>query len=303
MPSWSEIQKEIMTAPVAQKMPEPGPLDAVRRRYLKELSEKTGRNVIAYYSGFLQRSDAPIQSSIFDGDINAFMNAVHGLDFQKGLDLILHTPGGIVTATEAIVNYLHSVFGNNIRAFIPQLAMSGGTMIACSCRCIFMGKQSSIGPIDPQFGGIPAYGMIEDYQLAIQEIAKNQACIPLWQTIFNKVNPAFITECQHAIDLSSELATKWLVSYMFSDSNNAKRKAKKVVDALNNHSETKTHGRHINIDRAIEIGLNVKKLEEDNELQDLVLTVHHAFMETFNQTNACKIVENQNGIATFIKVR
>ena len=302
MPSWSEVQREIMTMPVSREMPKPGSLDIVRRKYLKKLSDKTGRNVIAYYSGFLQRQESVVQASIFDGDVNALMNAVHGLDFRKGLDLILHTPGGIVTATEAIVDYLHSVFGSDIRCIVPQLAMSGGTMIACSCSCIFMGKQSSIGPIDPQFGCIPAYGMIEEYQRAIQEIAKNPACVPLWQTIFNKVNPAFITECQHAIDLSSELVSKWLVSYMFPNLKSASHKAKRIVEALNNHSTTKTHGRHINVDSAIKIGLTVKKLEEDNELQDLVLTVHHAFMETFNQTTACKIVENQNGVATFINV-
>lgn len=302
MPNWSDVQKEINTLPVSREIPKPGPLDIVRRKYFKELNEITGRNAIAYYSGFLQRQEAVVQSSIFDGDINALMNAIHGLDPSKGLDLILHTPGGLVTATEAIVDYLHSIFGNNIRCFIPQLAMSGGTMIACSCRDIFMGKQSSIGPIDPQFGAIPAYGMIEDYERAVQEIAKNPACTPLWQTIFNKVNPSFITECQHAIDLSSELVTKWLVSYMFADLKTAHRKAKEVVEALNNHAATKTHGRHINVDRAIEIGLNIKRLEEDDHLQDIVLTLHHAFMETFNQTSACKIVENHNGVATFINV-
>ena len=62
------------------------------------------------------------------------MNAIHGLDHSKGLDLILHTPGGNVAATECIVNYLKSVFGGNIRAIIPQLSMSCGTMIALSCK-------------------------------------------------------------------------------------------------------------------------------------------------------------------------
>lgn len=53
--------------------------------------------------------------------MNAFMNAVYQLDKDKGLDLILHTPGGDLAATESIVNYLHSVFGTDIRAIVPQL--------------------------------------------------------------------------------------------------------------------------------------------------------------------------------------
>jgi ClpP class serine protease len=84
------------------------------------------------------------------------MNFIHGLDRTKGLDLILHTPGGDVAATESIIEYLRQMFGNNVRAIVPQMAMSAGTMIACSCKSIVMGKQSNIGPIDPQLGGIPA---------------------------------------------------------------------------------------------------------------------------------------------------
>ena len=77
------------------------------------------------------------------------MSVIHGLDKSKGLDLFLHTPGGDVGATESLIDYLHDSFGGDIRAIIPQIAMSGGTMIACSCKEIIMGKQSSLGPIDP----------------------------------------------------------------------------------------------------------------------------------------------------------
>ncbi|MBX4308663.1 ATP-dependent Clp protease proteolytic subunit, partial [Mycobacterium tuberculosis] len=87
---------------------------------------------------------------ITDEDKNGFMLCIHELDRTKGLDLIIHTPGGDSQATIALVDYLRSMFGKNIRAIIPQLAMSAGTMIACSCFEIIMGKQSSLGPIDPQ---------------------------------------------------------------------------------------------------------------------------------------------------------
>ena len=82
------------------------------------------------------------------------MNAVYGLDRSKGLDLILHTPGGDLAATESIVTYLKKMFNNDIRAIIPQISMSAGTMIAMSCKEIIMGEQSSLGPIDPQMGGV-----------------------------------------------------------------------------------------------------------------------------------------------------
>jgi ClpP class serine protease len=74
-----------------------------------------------------------------DKDKNAFMVNIHKLDRSKGLDLILHTPGGDLAATESIVDYLHSMFGLNIRAIIPQISMSAGTLIALSCKEIVMG--------------------------------------------------------------------------------------------------------------------------------------------------------------------
>ena len=78
------------------------------------------------------------------------MLCIHKLDRSKGLDLILHTPGGSGAATESLVNYLHQMFGNDIRAFVPQLAMSAGTILACSCKEIYMGKHSNLGLVDPQ---------------------------------------------------------------------------------------------------------------------------------------------------------
>lgn len=81
-------------------------LDGLREKYLKKLSSKTGRNVIAYYSGWL-KSGKDQNVDINDSDITGFMNAINGMDCSKGLDLILHTPGGSPTATEGIVKYLH----------------------------------------------------------------------------------------------------------------------------------------------------------------------------------------------------
>jgi ClpP class serine protease len=91
------------------------------------------------------------RSEVNDADKNGLMTVVHQLDRSKGLDLLLHTPGGETAATESFVDYLRSIFGKDIRAFIPQLALSAGTMIACACKEIYMGKQSSLGPVDPQF--------------------------------------------------------------------------------------------------------------------------------------------------------
>ncbi|MFA5433061.1 MAG: S49 family peptidase, partial [Candidatus Paceibacterota bacterium] len=125
------------------------------------------------------------------------------------LDLILHTPGGETAATESIVDYLHSMFGNNIRAIVPQLAMSAGTMIACSCKEIIMGLQSSLGPIDPQFGGIPAHAIVEEFKRAYSEIKADPVKAAVWQPIVARYNPTLVGECEKAIDWSEKMVENW----------------------------------------------------------------------------------------------
>lgn len=290
MPNWNEVLKEIQAYPTS--------LDGVRRKYLYALHEKTGRNTIAYYSGWLQKGDIR-GIAIDDNDKNALMAAIHGLDRKKGLDLILHTPGGEVAATESIVDYLRMMFGKDIRALIPQIAMSAGTMIACSCKEIIMGKPSNLGPIDPQFGGIPAWGVIEEFDRAKTEIKNDPKTIPIWQTVIGKYHPTFIGECEKAIEWSKQIVEKWLITGMFKDleEKEAKELAEKIVKELADHSQTKSHSRHIGIEDCLSLGLKIIRMEEDHILQDSILTVHHTYMHTFSNSTAYKIVENHQGYA------
>ena len=299
MPTWNEILAETGVTP--------GPIDLVRRKYLSRLHGLTGRNVILYYSGWMQRQDGSVHSIIHDGDINAFMTVIHGLDVAKGLDLVLHTPGGEIAAVEGIVSYLRKKFGMDIRCFVPQAAFSGGTMIACACREIYMGRHSSIGPIDPQFGPSAAYAVLDEFSRAAAEIKVRPETIPLWQAIFSKIPVGFLTECQQAVALSSELAQHWLETGMFAGQPGAARKAKEIVAHLNNHADTKTHSRHIDAEQARGFGLNILDLETavgsdgKTSIQDAVLTVHHACINTFFQApKLYKIIENQNGVGMFI---
>ena len=287
MPNWNEVLEEITAC--QKSNPELDPLDHVRRKYLRKLFNLTDRNIIAYYSGWLQKPGLA-SASIIDDDKNGLMATIHGMDRSKGLDLILHTPGGDVAATQSIVDYLRKMFGTNMRAFIPQLAMSCGTMIACSCKEVIMGKQSSLGPIDPQFGGIPAHGVIEEFERAVKEVQDNPGTIPIWQTIVGKYHPTFLGECEKAIDWSSQMVTSWLETGMFKNEDPAIVAG--IIEVLHNHKDTKSHSRHFSMEECRNMGLKVLPLEEDQDLQDLILTIHHAFMHTFAHSPATKIVEN-----------
>lgn len=272
------------------------PTDDLRKKYLKRLSGITKRNVIAYYSGWMNGAALSEQHTINDADMNAFMTVINTIDRSKGLDLILHTPGGDVAATEAIVKYIHSFFGNDVRAIIPQAAFSAGTMIACSCKEIIMGKQSNLGPIDPQFNGIPCQGVIEEFQTAIAEVNKHPEQLFAWQVVISKYHPTFIGECEKSIEWARDMVEKWLSSGMFSEIADTEKKAKDVATALSSHSTHKSHRRHISADECKKIGLQITMMENDQKLQDAILSVHHAFMVSLSEAMApIKIVENQNG--------
>ena len=57
----------------------------------------------------------------------------------------------------------------DIRVIVPHMAMSAGTMIACSSREIIMGKESSLGPIDPQYHNVPAQGVLKEFERAMNK--------------------------------------------------------------------------------------------------------------------------------------
>lgn len=280
MPSWSEIVTEVNSySDVGLE------LDKKRKSYLDQIASITGNNVIAYYSGWLKAPDAP-HVSIDEQDKNAFMTTVYKLDKTKGLDLILHTPGGDIAATESIVTYLKSIFKGNVRAFIPQISMSAGTMIAMSCKEIIMGEQSSLGPIDPQMGGIACQAVIDEFKRAVDEVSKNSAALGLWQTIISKYHPTFLTACENAVAWSAKLAEQWLKDV------NPEINFSKIQEVFLNHKSSYSHSRHLSKQDCKDAGLKIIDLEKKPELQDAVLSLHHCYMILLDKFLISKIVEN-----------
>ena len=296
MPTWGQLLEEIRSQIQAGDQQA---FDTVRNKYLKELSSFTGRDTIIYATRWTSGDAPPNLVSINDEDIHAFMEAISGLKC-KDLDLIIHTGGGSAEATDAIVSYLRQKF-KHIRIIIPQAAMSAGTMLACSADIIVMGKQSSIGPIDPQFilqtavgvQSIPAHAILEQFKRAQEDCSTNPKNLNSWLPMLSQYGPALLVRCQDQIDFGKELVGDWLKSYMFKDEGD--EIPDKIAEYLSNHGNFKTHGKHINIIKAMEIGLKIEQLENNQDFQDKVLSAFHATMHSFGSTNTAKIIANQNG--------
>jgi len=304
MPTWGEILQELRKVGNELKR---APFDPVRRKYLKKLHDYTGRNIILYAANWTQPSSVPAEFiRISDEDIQGLMEVVSGLS-GRHLDLIIHSPGGSAEAAEAMVKYLRSKF-DHIRAIIPYAAMSAATMLACAANVIVMGSHSFIGPIDPQvivhtrlgIRAVPAQAIIDQFNKAKRECRGSPKNLAVWLPIVEQYGPALIKECEEAINLSKALILEWLTKYMFSEEENAKKRAQLVATRLAKRSQFKSHSRHIDREWAKKIGLKVENLEDDDTLQDLVLSIFHATTHTFDATPAVKIIENHLGRA-FIK--
>ena len=233
------------------------------------------------------------------------MEVIHGLEGPR-LDLILHSPGGSLEATEALVLYLRSKF-EDIRVVVPQMAMSAATMIACAADVVVLGKHSFLGPIDPQVilntplgqRMVPAQAILEQFEQAKGE-CQDPAKLGAWFPMLSQYGPDLLVQCENASALSKELVQGWLESYMFKGKPGGKKKASSIAKWLSSHGRLKSHSRHISRNELERRGLRVEHLEADQTAQDLFLSVLHATTHTFNGTSAVKIIENHRGSA-FIK--
>jgi len=277
MPNWNSVLKEI-----AETKPFGGasPHDLVRRKYLAKLHDKAERNIIAYYSGFLSKPKVE-GTEITDEDKNGVMLCVHKLDRKQGLDLLLHTPGGDLAATESLIHYLKEMF-EDIRAVVPQIAMSAGTIVACACQDLVMGKHSNLGPVDPQFSGIPAIGVLKEIETAFDAIKADQRAALVWSPILSRLPPSFVQQCQWAIERSKEYLELALKdgNCKHLEEDEKKHVIAKIVEGLTDLTHNKSHNRHFHYQDCMDMGLTVASIEEDfdGEYQDLILTVHHCLI-------------------------
>lgn len=302
MPSWNQLLAEFTAVPDQDK---PAWFSAKLPSLLADISAlRHDRNVIFYSSAFLEKPTVPgYATQITHEDLNAFMAVIHGMDWAKGLTLLLHTPGGVTNAAETLVAYLRSKF-DSIEVIVPALAMSAGTMISLSAERIIMGRQSQLGPIDPQMpvGGrfISARAAVEQFDRAKTEILADQLTAHAWAPILSSLGPAMLQEAQNALDYGEQMVATWNAKYMFDGDPQAVQKGAAVAAHFNDATKHKSHGRRIDRDEARGVGVVVDDLENDQPLQEAVLSAYHVLTILFSSSPAAKVLWSTTG-ASFIK--
>jgi ClpP class serine protease len=92
-------------------------------------------------------------------DAQTIIAAIKETPPARAIDLVLHTPGGLVLAAMQIARAIEAHPGK-VTVFVPVYAMSGGTLIALAADEIVLGEFSVLGPIDPQIAGFPAASIL-----------------------------------------------------------------------------------------------------------------------------------------------
>lgn len=307
MPSWNDLLSEFAQQPDDDARS--AWLTSHQQTSLQQVGAIRGaqddcRNVILYGSAFLQRPNFPAwMTGISAEDVNALMSVIYGMDCSKGLTLILHTPGGSINAAETIVAYLRSKF-NDIEVIVPTYAMSAGTMISLASDRIIMGRQSQLGPIDPQLsnGGpsMSARAIVEEFETAKADILADTKLAHLWAPILQSQGPSLLQESLNALAYGERMVATWLEFYMLKHDPAAATKAATIAKHFNDATAHKSHGRRIDRDEATAQGLAVEELEVDQPLQEAVLTAYHLMTIAFESSPAAKMFCSDAG-RTFVK--
>jgi ClpP class serine protease len=136
-------------------------LEISRRRALAQISKLREATVITliHRQESLSLLGIPLVRYIDIDDAEGVLRAIRETPSGRGIEIILHTPGGLVLAAEQIAGALAQHDGK-VTAVIPHYAMSGGTLIALGADEIVVDQYAALGPVDPQLGQYAAASLI-----------------------------------------------------------------------------------------------------------------------------------------------
>jgi ClpP class serine protease len=137
-------------------------MDGQREAHIRRLEKKRGSRVVTliHRQESVSLLGVPVSRYIDVDDSERVLRAIKLTPPDYPIDLLLHTPGGLVLAAEQIAHALIR-HGGKVTVFVPHYAMSGGTLLALAADEIVMDTNAVLGPVDPQLGEYPAVSVLE----------------------------------------------------------------------------------------------------------------------------------------------
>ena len=184
-------------------------LFAMRQRKIAEIEKRRGSRVIllVHRQETMRLLGFPLMRYIDINDSEEVMRAIQLTGPDVPVDLVLHTPGGLVLAALQIARAL-KLRGAGTTVFVPHLAMSGGTLIALAADEIIMEEHAVLGPVDPQLGHYPAAALVKVTEIKdIDEISDETLIMADMAAKSRKQVTAFVTNLMQP-RLSEQRATE-----------------------------------------------------------------------------------------------
>jgi ClpP class serine protease len=222
-------------------------LEASRKRLITliERERKSRVVLLVHRQETMSLLGFPLFRYIDINDSEEVIRAIHMTDPEIPLDLVLHTPGGLVLAATQIARAIFKHKGK-VTVFVPHYAMSGGTLLALAADEIVMCEHTVLGPVDPQLGEYPAASILKAaHQKPIAEVDDKTLILA------DQAEKA-IAQMRH--EVSELLANKY-------PRENAEEAAKLLT------SGTWTHDYPITYERAQALGLRVRSDMPENILR------------------------------------
>lgn len=137
-------------------------MDASRKRLLGKIEKQRNSRVIllAHRQETMALLGFPLVKYIDVNDSEEILRAIHMTGPEMPVDLVLHTPGGLVLASLQIARAIHK-HPAKVTVFVPHYAMSGGTLIALAADEVVLSPHAVLGPVDPQVGTSPAVSLLK----------------------------------------------------------------------------------------------------------------------------------------------
>jgi len=222
----------------------------------------------------------------------------------REVDIYIETPGGSGEAAEEIVRFLHSNF-DTVSFLVSGEAKSAGTIIVLSGDEILMTEAGSLGPIDAQMqigrSIISAYDYTEWVESKRKEAEDKGKLNPFDATMVAQITPGELGSVSNALKFAEDLIIEWLIKYKFKKwtetetrkipvtEDMKKKRAGEIAAELINHSKWRSHGRSIKIGDLEEIGLKIKRIEDDPKLADIVYRIQTVCRLLFESSTTFKI--------------
>ena len=215
-------------------------LEAARQKMIAKIEKQRGGSrviILIHRQETMSILGFPLMRFIDINDSEQVIRAIHLTDSDTPIDIILHTPGGLLLASLQIARAIEK-HKAKVTAYVPHYAMSGGTLIALAADEIVMDDHAVLGPLDPQIGNFSAASLVRVFKKKTLEHVDDETLI-----LADSAEKALYQIKNEIIDLLSDRYSS--------------EKAEFIADTLSQGHWT--HDHPISVKEAIKIGLPIKK--------------------------------------------